>query len=142
MMKMKDNKRIKREDAQVWDENEIKSEVENNLNSAISIFPKNNYLQKYKKVFRKNGAHQKEKNVVQVHEGAEIRKKREEKVLLVKLFFQKKVLGGEKRKNENKKQTFDCNRAVHAVVSFACDCCSPRRRNSGHLRQCKRRRYY
>ena len=45
-MKMKENKRIKRDDAQVRD-----------------------------------------KNVVQVHEGAEIGKKREEKVLLVKLFF-------------------------------------------------------
>jgi hypothetical protein len=55
--------------------------------SAISITSNNNYPQEYKNFFRKNDVPQKEKNVVQVHEGAEIGKKREEKVLLVKLFF-------------------------------------------------------
>jgi len=83
---MQDNIRAEKE-RKYWDKNEIKLEVENNLNSAISITSKNNYLQKYERVFRKNGAHQKERNVVQVHERAEIGEKREEKVLLVKLFF-------------------------------------------------------
>jgi hypothetical protein len=70
-----------------------------NLNSAISIASKSNYPHGYKKIFRKIDVPQKERNVVQVHEGAEIGnvvqvhegaeigKKREEKVLLVKLFF-------------------------------------------------------
>ena len=83
---MQDNVRIEKE-RKYWDKNEIKSEVENNLNSAISITSKSNYPQGYKRVFRKNDVPQKEKNVVQVHEGAEIGKKKEEKVLLVKLFF-------------------------------------------------------